>query len=92
MSKGVFTKDDLISSTEKTHLNNMYMALYYISPLLNKNLGKAEPPAELKKDGFMAYANGVDWDPAGDGTRGLFWWDTATAAWVYTGWSYYANG
>lgn len=46
------------------------------------NFGKIEPTGTELKDGLIAYANGTDWDPAGDGTKGYFWYNSTTSAWV----------
>lgn len=66
-------------------VENMNNALWWISPLVNKDCGKREPPAEHLYDGLLAYANGTDWDPAGTGAKGMFRYNTTTSAWVNVG-------
>jgi hypothetical protein len=58
-----------------------YSALVFISPMINPELGKAEPPDEYKRNGMLAYADGTNWNP-GSG-KGFYRYDTD--AWVYIG-------
>lgn len=45
------------------------------------SFGQIEPSSPVT--GLLAYADGTNWDPAGDGTVGYFRW--SGAAWVYVG-------
>lgn len=63
-------------------VNTLVDALKYQSPLLNPNVGEAEPPADYRRDGFFAYADGVNWNPKGDGTAGFFQYDETTSTWI----------
>jgi hypothetical protein len=60
-------------------INSVINALLWISPLLNPECGKMEPPADFKIAGLLAYANGTDWDPGGTG-QGIYLW--TGAAWA----------
>lgn len=45
-----------------------YEVLYWISPLVNPNVGKIEPPVRVRRPGLIAYANNTDWNPgSGEG-------------------------
>jgi len=57
--------------------------LSYTSPVIEQDVGKYEPLTRYKRNGFQAYANGVDWNPGGTGI-GLYRYDTATP-WVKIG-------
>lgn len=57
--------------------------LKWSNPILWPNCGKAEPPDNLKRDGMLVFADGVNWDP-GQG-KGYYYWDAATSAWVKIG-------
>lgn len=61
-------------------LSDIYESLKWANPVIWPNCGKAEPPARLKRDGFLAYADGVNWDP-GDG-KGIYQWDGTSQSWV----------
>lgn len=52
--------------------------------LNNESCGKVEPPATIRVDGFLAYANGVDWNPNTEG-EGYYRWNTGTSTWVKLG-------
>ena len=64
-------------------INRMFGVLVWISPILNPELGKVEPPAEYLRDNMLAMADGSDWNP-GSG-KGLYRYDTDTSSWVYIG-------
>lgn len=72
-------KDIFTYEQKKEFIKNCYNTLYYISPFLNDNFGKSEPPVEYKKVGFLAKADGVNWNPflggSLSGTSGWFWWN-----------------
>ena len=61
-------------------INDIVESLIWIMPTLNRDCGKVEPPAEFKRDGFLCFSNGTDWD-AGSG-EGYYYWDEGTSAWV----------
>lgn len=56
-------------------LNKALETLQFASPLLNPKVGQAAPGANYLRAGLVAYADGTNWDPAGDGTEGYFWYD-----------------
>jgi len=56
-------------------LNKALETLQFFSPLLNPKVGQAVPGANYLRAGLIAYADGTNWDPAGDGTEGYFWYD-----------------
>lgn len=58
-------------------------SLKWANPIIWPNCGKAEPPDNLKRDGMLVFADGVNWDP-GQG-KGYYYWDAATSAWVKIG-------
>lgn len=45
--------------------------------------GKAEPPAQLKRDGFLAFADGVNWNPGAG--RGFYVWNASSSQWEKLG-------
>lgn len=77
------TADILPWEQKASIINRVIDVLLWISPLINPECGKVAPPTTVQIDGFIAYADGVNWDPAGDGTKGLFRWNGA--AWVFVG-------
>lgn len=64
-------------------LNRALASIVWISPVVNPKVGMVEPGPEYRRDGHIAYANGVDWNPAGDGTKGYFCWQDG--GWVSLG-------
>jgi hypothetical protein len=75
-----------ISTEELTFIiNKIIQNLSLIDPSFNDQIGQAEPPSEYLTDGRLAYADGTNWNPAGDGTKGLFRYNGGTSAWVYIG-------
>ena len=62
--------------------NNILAAFYWISPILNTECGKSEPPDSYKRDGLLAYADGVNWLPNGTGTKGMYRYNSSTSLWV----------
>lgn len=52
-------------------------ALLYLSPILNPEVGKAEPKEEYRRTGLLVYANGTNWQPNsdGDGQKGIWFYD-----------------
>lgn len=61
-------------------INDTVEAVEAICPTLNPALGQAEPHAKLKRDGFLAYADGTNWNPS-EG-KGLYRYDESLSAWV----------
>jgi hypothetical protein len=57
----------------------IFDVLFWQSPLLNKDLGKSEPPANMRLAGLVAYADGSTWNPNSQGA-GFYRYDGA--AWV----------
>ena len=78
LTEGIFKYIDRAKS-----VNELMDSLVWILPVLNPNCGKTEPPAAFRRDGFLAYANGSDWDP-GSG-KGYYYYDADTPAWVQIG-------
>lgn len=66
-------------------LNRLMNVALWISPIFNENLGQVEPPAEYKRDGMLAYADGTNWLPNGTGAKGFWRWNSATSLWVSVG-------
>ena len=64
-------------------LNELLDELRWIIPVDATNFGGQEPPARYKQTGRMAYADGVNWNPAGDGTKGFFRY--TGSAWTLVG-------
>jgi hypothetical protein len=63
--------------------NEVLFNLKYIAPIDIDSFGKIEPSARERIDGKLAYANGVEWNPDGMGTKGYYRWNGA--AWVFVG-------
>jgi hypothetical protein len=75
LQRGILTEE------QRTLLLNTILEAYiFINPLLNPHFGESEPAANLRRDGFPAYADGVNWNP-GSG-EGYYRYDTATASWL----------
>ncbi len=70
-----------LDARDRDILNQVLRAQWWINPLLNPECGKVEP--EPKYVRMVAYANGTDWNPGGNGVVGYYRW-TGTA-WVYVG-------
>lgn len=64
---------------ENTDSDVFYDALYWLSPLVNPNAGKIEPPVRAKRTGLLALADGTNWNPGGLGF-GLYLWNGSS--WV----------
>ncbi len=62
---------------------DLFGSLKWANPIIWPNCGKSEPPDNLKRDGMLAFADGVNWNP-GQG-KGFYYWDTVTSAWVKFG-------
>jgi hypothetical protein len=70
---------DVFTYERKTVIiNDIISSIYWISPILNPQCGKIEPPTAFKVDGVLAYANGTDWNPGGG--KGFYYWNSS--AWV----------
>lgn len=79
-------QQDMLSYQDKADIiNSMLDVLYYVSPVLNDKCGQIEPPTEYKIDGFLAYADGVNWKPNGTGSKGHYYYDSVSAIWVRAG-------
>ncbi|MEW6096565.1 MAG: hypothetical protein AB1567_08575 [bacterium] len=78
VDEDLLTKKDIALA-----VNKIYQALAYISPILNLNLGQVEPTTDYKRDGILAYADGVNFNP-GSG-KGLYRYDSSTSSWVFVG-------
>ena len=63
-------------------VNEIIDNIRWIIPL-DDTFGKAEPAARYKKDGRLAYADGVNWNP-GTGS-GIYRYDSALASWEFLG-------
>lgn len=48
-----------------------------------ENFGKIAPTGTARVTGLLAYADGTNWNPAGDGTVGYFRW--TGSAWTHVG-------
>jgi hypothetical protein len=72
------TADNIPWQQKADIINSVYRAVMWVSPLLNADCGKIEPPAEFKIAGMLAYSDGTNWD-AGSG-QGLYLW--TGAAWA----------
>jgi len=70
-------------SETDTQVPGLIEMLRWIDPLHNPDCGKKEPPAQYRKDGLLAYANGTDWNP-GSG-KGYYRWNVTGSVWVYVG-------
>lgn len=57
--------------------------LKWSNPILWPECGKAEPPEQLKRDGFLAFADGVNWDPGAG--RGFYVWNATSEQWEKIG-------
>lgn len=66
-----------------TNLNEILNVLFWISPVLNASCGQVEPPAQYLRDGFLAFADGSNWDPNSEG-KGYYYYDLDTTSWVKT--------
>jgi len=66
-------------------MNKVLGTLIWISPLINEKLGQSAPPSDYLRDGMLAYADGVNWNPLGTGNKGIYRYNTTTSAWVYLG-------
>lgn len=77
LKEGIFKWRDIATS-----INLILDTLYWISPLLNKNCGTIEPPAQYQRYGLIAYADGSNWDP-GDG-EGYYYFSSGDS-WVQIG-------
>lgn len=60
-------------------IDELLACIKWIMPVLWRDAGKTEPPDELKRDGFLVYADGTNWNPGGG--KGLYRWDNATNNW-----------
>ncbi len=78
--------EGFLSDAEKAgRINEIFETFQWISPAINPDLGKIEPPAQYKRDGLLAYADGTNWLPNGTGAKGLWRWDGGTSVWVLVG-------
>lgn len=77
---------DTLKWKEKADIiNTIIDSIVWFSPFFNHVLGQVEPPTQYRFEGIPYYADGVNWNPAGDGTKGFFRWDADTTAWVFVG-------
>ena len=64
-------------------VNEIIDNIRWIIPM-DDTFGKAEPAARYKKDGRLAYADGVNWNPNSTG-KGLYYYNSTTSLWVKVG-------
>lgn len=64
-------------------INRIVDALMWLSPIVNPAAGTVQPPAEYRYDGFLAYADGTNWDP-GSG-KGFYRYEIGGGTWVFIG-------
>lgn len=69
---------------EKQLVNTAISSAMWLNPSLNSLCGMMEPPDDFKRDGFIAYADGENWNPTGEGV-GIYRYDGGTARWVKIG-------
>lgn len=75
---------DVLSYEESSGLINKCLdSLLWLSPLINEKVGHIEPPADYKRDGLLAYADGTNWNP-GSG-KGVYRYNSTTSTWVWVG-------
>lgn len=65
-------------------INELLDNLKWSMPSIWKDAGKAEPPGKYKIDGFICYANGVNFNPNNEG-KGFYRWDAGGSQWVRIG-------
>lgn len=65
-----------LSSVDKESLNRLFDCLFWVSPIINPSVGQVEPPAEYRRAGALAYADGVNWNP-GAGGEGIYYFNSA---------------
>lgn len=53
--------------------------LIWLLPSANPQLGRIEPLSEYKRDGLIAFADGINWNP-GSG-KGYYWYNASVPAW-----------
>lgn len=58
LSKGAISYEEYTD-----FINLLALVLRWISPLVNNMLGQIVPQAEYLRDGHLAYADGVNWNP-----------------------------
>lgn len=63
-------------------INELIDSLRWSMPSIWRQCGKVEPPARYKVTGFLAWADGSNWNP-GAGGQGYYRWDGTT--WVKVG-------
>jgi hypothetical protein len=69
---------------EREILNRALETIKWISPLANlSNLGEVEPPAAYLRDGMLAFADGINWNPGWGG--GLYRYSVSEAHWLPVG-------
>ncbi len=77
---------DTLTYEQKAMLvNALVESLIFASPILNESLGQVAPGAEYLRDGYLAYADGTNWDPLSNGVKGFYRYNTTTVAWVFVG-------
>lgn len=69
------------TGNDSLDVQELYESLMWVLPAINPNLGQVEPPARYKRDGLIAWADGVNWNPNSQG-KGYYRYDLATTAWV----------
>jgi hypothetical protein len=68
-------------------LDNQYEQVSRWTDPTHPDMGKVEPPTNVRRDGLLAYANGLvlGWQPNGVGAKGLWRWDSGSGLWVFVG-------
>lgn len=62
-------------------LNRLIETLHWISPIVNQTVGQTEPPEDMRYDGLIAYADGINWKPNGTGVKGTWRWNGIKKLW-----------
>ena len=77
---------DILPYTQKADIvNRIVDSIFWISPILNPDCGEVAPWAQYLRDGMLAYTDGTNWNPLGDGIKRLVYYDESTSAWVALG-------
>jgi len=63
--------------------DDILAALKWQNPIISSDCGKAEPPDNLKRDGMLVFADGVNWDPGAG--RGFYVWNATSEQWEKIG-------
>jgi hypothetical protein len=74
---------DILPYDQKADIvNKVVDSIFWFSPVLNSDLGEVAPWANYLRNGVLAYADGTNWNPLGDGVRRFFYYDVTTASWI----------